>query len=161
MPRDFKAKNGRSARRGRVGPGFLGEVGAVEAGGCHFDQDLAGARHRHRQVHEPEGFSLFAMGGCHHCGHRAPLSSGIISVFGSLLARLSAFLNRFGRSSLMAVQDEDPVIVKRTLSLDQMSVGDLEERIANLKTEIAACEAEIEKKKSQKRAADALFGGGS
>lgn len=59
----------------------------------------------------------------------------------------------------MAIQDEDPVIVKRTLSLDQMSVGDLEERIANLKAEIEACEAEIERKKSQKRAADALFGG--
>lgn len=61
----------------------------------------------------------------------------------------------------MAIQDEDPVLVKRTLSLDQMSAPDLVERIANLKAEIAACEAEIERKKAQKRAADALFGGGS
>lgn len=61
----------------------------------------------------------------------------------------------------MAVSDEEPVRVKRAQAIDQMSVAELEVRIASLQSEIAACEAEIEKKKEQKRAADALFGGGS
>lgn len=61
----------------------------------------------------------------------------------------------------MAINDEEPVLVRKALGLDQMSVADLEVRITNLKAEIAACEAEIERKKAQKRAADALFGGGS
>lgn len=59
----------------------------------------------------------------------------------------------------MALNDEEPVLVRKAQSLDQMSVGDLEARIGQLKAEIAACEAEIERKKAQKRAADALFGG--
>jgi uncharacterized small protein (DUF1192 family) len=61
----------------------------------------------------------------------------------------------------MAVSDEEPVLIKRLQSLDQMSVAELEVRIEQLKAEIAACETEIERKKAQKRAADALFGGGS
>lgn len=61
----------------------------------------------------------------------------------------------------MAVSDEEPVLVKRAQAIDQMSVAELDVRIAHLKSEIAACEAEIEKKKAQKSAADALFGGGS
>lgn len=61
----------------------------------------------------------------------------------------------------MAVSDEEPVLIKRLQSLDQMSVAELEVRIEHLKAEIAACETEIERKKAQKRAADALFGGGS
>lgn len=61
----------------------------------------------------------------------------------------------------MAVSDEEPVLIKRPQSLDQMSIAELEVRIDQLKAEITACEAEIERKKAQKRAADALFGGGS
>ncbi|MBA3070480.1 MAG: DUF1192 domain-containing protein [Hyphomonas sp.] len=61
----------------------------------------------------------------------------------------------------MAVSDEEPVLVRRPQALDQMSVTELEVRIAQLKAEIAACEVEIERKQAQKRAADALFGGGS
>ena len=61
----------------------------------------------------------------------------------------------------MAIQDEEPVRIKRPKDLDQMSVEDLDAHIAWLKSEIAACETEIERKKAQKKAADALFGGGS
>lgn len=61
----------------------------------------------------------------------------------------------------MALNDEEPVLVRKAQALDQMSVEELEYRIGQLKAEIAACEAEIEKKKAQKRAADALFGGGN
>ena len=59
----------------------------------------------------------------------------------------------------MALNDEEPVLVRKARALDQMSIDELEVRIGALKEEIAACEAEIEKKKAQKRAADALFGG--
>lgn len=61
----------------------------------------------------------------------------------------------------MAMPDEEPVRVTRAHAIDQMSVAELEVRIAHLQSEIATCETEIEKKKAQKRAADALFGGGS
>ena len=44
--------------------------------------------------------------------------------------------------------------------LEEMSVEELEARIAALKEEIAACEAELEKKRSHLSAADRLFGGG-
>ena len=57
----------------------------------------------------------------------------------------------------MALNDEEPVLVRKAQAIDQMSVEELEYRIGQLKAEIAACEAEIEKKKAQKRAADALF----
>ncbi|MFN3609967.1 MAG: DUF1192 family protein [Hyphomonas sp.] len=61
----------------------------------------------------------------------------------------------------MALNEEEPVLVRKAQDLDQMSVDELEARIARLKAEIGACETEIEKKKAQKRAADALFGGNS
>lgn len=61
----------------------------------------------------------------------------------------------------MAASDEEPVLIKRPQALDQMSVAELEVRMRQLQTEIAACETEIERKKAQKRAADALFGGDS
>ncbi|MBY9065948.1 DUF1192 domain-containing protein [Hyphomonas sp. WL0036] len=60
----------------------------------------------------------------------------------------------------MAINDEEPVLVRKAQTLDQMSVDELEARIELLKAEITACQVEIEKKKAQKRAADALFGGG-
>lgn len=60
----------------------------------------------------------------------------------------------------MALNDEEPVLVRKAQSLDQMSIDELEARILQLKAEIQACETEIEKKQAQKRAADALFGGG-
>ncbi|OZB18534.1 MAG: hypothetical protein B7X53_02985 [Hyphomonas sp. 34-62-18] len=59
----------------------------------------------------------------------------------------------------MALNDEEPVLVRKAQALDQMSIDELELRIGQLKAEILACEAEIEKKKAQKRAANALFGG--
>lgn len=61
----------------------------------------------------------------------------------------------------MAIQDEEPIRVRRPQAMDQMSVEELEVYIGQLKAEIAASETEIERKKAQKRAADALFGGGN
>jgi uncharacterized small protein (DUF1192 family) len=42
--------------------------------------------------------------------------------------------------------------------LEVFGVGELEERIDILRSEIARCEAQIDKKKSGRAAADALFG---
>jgi uncharacterized small protein (DUF1192 family) len=61
----------------------------------------------------------------------------------------------------MALPDEEPIRIKRPQALDQMSVTELERHIDFLKSEIAACETEIDRKQAQKRAADALFGGES
>ncbi|KCZ88561.1 hypothetical protein HJA_09339 [Hyphomonas jannaschiana VP2] len=61
---------------------------------------------------------------------------------------------------MMAISDEEPILVNTPQTLEQMSVEELEVRIAQLKDGIAACEREIEKKRAQKAAADALFGGG-
>ena len=61
----------------------------------------------------------------------------------------------------MAASDEEPILVNTPQTLEQMSVKGLHERIEVLQAGIAACEAEIEKKKAQKSAADALFGGGN
>ena len=52
-------------------------------------------------------------------------------------------------------EDEPPKPAK--LDLERMSVEDLKERIEALKAEIAACEAEIERKKAHKSAADDFF----
>ncbi len=60
----------------------------------------------------------------------------------------------------MAISDEEPILVNTPQTLEQMSVEELEARISVLKDGIAACEREIEKKRAQKSAADALFGGG-
>ena len=60
----------------------------------------------------------------------------------------------------MAISDEEPILVNTPQTLEQMSVAELEARIVALKEAIVACEAEIEKKRAQKSAADALFGGG-
>ena len=53
---------------------------------------------------------------------------------------------------------EDEPVPEKKLDLERLSVEDLHERIDTLKAEIAACEAELEKKQSHKSAADALFG---
>lgn len=45
-----------------------------------------------------------------------------------------------------------------TRTLDMMSIEELEARIATLKADIAACEAMIASKRSQRAAADAIFG---
>ena len=60
----------------------------------------------------------------------------------------------------MAISDKEPILVNTPQTLEQMSVEELEARIAQLKDGIAACEREIEKKRAQKSAAEALFGGG-
>lgn len=55
---------------------------------------------------------------------------------------------------------EDDPIPEKKLDLERLSVEELQERIEELKAEIAACEAQLNKKQSHKSAADALFGGG-
>ena len=55
---------------------------------------------------------------------------------------------------------EDEPIPEKKLDLERLSVEELQERIEQLKAEIAACEAELNKKQSHKSAADELFGGG-
>lgn len=57
------------------------------------------------------------------------------------------------------MNDEEPILVTRPQTLDEMSIEELEARISDLKSAISACEAAIERKKAQKSAADALFGG--
>ena len=52
-------------------------------------------------------------------------------------------------------EDDAPKPAK--LDLETMSVDDLRQRIEALKAEIAACEAEIEKKQAHKSAADDFF----
>lgn len=54
--------------------------------------------------------------------------------------------------------EEKPTPEKK-LDLERFSVEELHERIEELKAEIVACEAELDKKQSHKSAADALFGG--
>ncbi|MFN3213629.1 MAG: DUF1192 domain-containing protein [Henriciella sp.] len=53
---------------------------------------------------------------------------------------------------------EDEPIPEKKLDLERLSVEELQERIEELQAEIAACEAELNKKQSHKSAADALFG---
>ncbi|NQY96444.1 MAG: DUF1192 domain-containing protein [Henriciella sp.] len=55
---------------------------------------------------------------------------------------------------------EDDPIPEKKLDLERLSVEELQERIEELKAEIAACEEQLNKKQSHKSAADALFGGG-
>ena len=60
--------------------------------------------------------------------------------------------------------DDDPFTapVKKPLSLqaqlDNASIGDLEDRIENLRAEIALCERAIAAKRAQRAAADSVFG---
>ena len=56
--------------------------------------------------------------------------------------------------------EENEPLPEKPLDLERLSVEELEERIVSLKDEIAACEAELNRKRSHKSAADALFGGG-
>lgn len=60
-----------------------------------------------------------------------------------------------------AHEDEEPILVNTRGVLEPLSIDELEARIETLREGIAACEAEIERKKAQKSAADALFGGGN
>lgn len=55
--------------------------------------------------------------------------------------------------------EEEPIRSTRPMPLDQMSIEQLQARIEEVREEIALCEQEIEKKRAQKAAADALFGG--
>lgn len=48
---------------------------------------------------------------------------------------------------------------EKPVSLEDMSVDDLRQRIEDLKAEIVRTEAELEKKQAHKAASDALFGG--
>ena len=52
-------------------------------------------------------------------------------------------------------EEETPRPAK--LDLERLSVEELKQRIAALKADIAACEAEIEKKQKHKSAADDIF----
>lgn len=55
-------------------------------------------------------------------------------------------------------EDNEP-IPEKPIDLERLSVAELEARIVALKAEITACAAELDRKKSHKSAADALFGG--
>ena len=52
---------------------------------------------------------------------------------------------------------EDEPVRPAKLDLEKMSVVELKQRITALKADIAACEAEIEKKEAHKSAADDIF----
>ena len=57
--------------------------------------------------------------------------------------------------------EDDPFpspLKKAPVTLDLMSIGDLEEKIATLKAEIAACEEMIAAKRKQRDVADQVFG---
>lgn len=55
------------------------------------------------------------------------------------------------------LEDDAKPQISKPVALDLLSVEDLEARIAALRGEIAACEAAIAQKKSQRAVADALF----
>jgi uncharacterized small protein (DUF1192 family) len=57
----------------------------------------------------------------------------------------------------MAIFDEEPVRVTKPRALDDMSIQDLKDRVEELRTEIAVCEAIIAKKEATRKAADAAF----
>jgi uncharacterized small protein (DUF1192 family) len=57
----------------------------------------------------------------------------------------------------MAIFDEEPVRVTKPRALDDMSIQDLKDRVEELRTEIAACEAIIAKKEATRKAAEAAF----
>jgi uncharacterized small protein (DUF1192 family) len=57
--------------------------------------------------------------------------------------------------------DDDPFgspLKRPVVTLDLMSIDELEAKIAALKEEIAACEKAIAAKRQQRAAADAIFG---
>lgn len=56
---------------------------------------------------------------------------------------------------------EEPPKPKPERKLDEMSVEEIRQRIEDLKGEIEACEAELERKQSHMSAADKLFGDGN
>ena len=58
-----------------------------------------------------------------------------------------------------AFDDEEPILTNTSQTLEQMSIDELTARIETLQAGIVACEAEIDRKRAQKSAADALFGG--
>lgn len=62
---------------------------------------------------------------------------------------------------MVSAENDEPLIRQKTLLIEQMSVDELEHRILVLRHEIAVCEAEIERKRAQKQAAEALFGPGT
>ncbi|WOR14888.1 DUF1192 domain-containing protein [Hyphomonas sp. FCG-A18] len=56
------------------------------------------------------------------------------------------------------LNEEEP-IPEKPVDLERLSVDELNQRIEELRAEIAACEAELNRKSAHKSAADALFGG--
>jgi uncharacterized small protein (DUF1192 family) len=60
--------------------------------------------------------------------------------------------------------DDDPQaspLKRPVVTLDLMSIEELEAKIVDLRAQIAACETAIAAKKKQRAAADAIFGGKS
>lgn len=55
------------------------------------------------------------------------------------------------------MMEDEPVLSPEKLVLERLSETELEARIATLRAEISACEAELRKKRSHRSAADALF----
>lgn len=58
-------------------------------------------------------------------------------------------------------EDIQPVTTSRKRDLDLLSIDDLKTRIADLKQEIADCEAAIARKGNARSTADAMFNFGS
>lgn len=55
--------------------------------------------------------------------------------------------------------DENDVNTPKSADLERFSEDELEARILSLKAEIEACKVELERKRSHRNAANALFGG--
>ncbi len=55
------------------------------------------------------------------------------------------------------MMEDEPVWSPERLMLERLSESELEARITTLKDEIAACEAELDRKRNHRSAADALF----
>lgn len=55
------------------------------------------------------------------------------------------------------MMEDEPVRSPERLMLERLSESELEARILTLKADIAACETELDRKRSHRSAADALF----
>ncbi len=56
------------------------------------------------------------------------------------------------------MMDDNAPLPEKPLDLERLSVEELEARMLALSAEIEACKVELEKKRTHKSAADALFG---
>ena len=152
---DLETEDIGRARRRRVEPAALQEVGTVHSSGGDFDQYLLASGPRYGPLDQLQLLGPVGLRGDHrHHGGRDFRHGAVLIDFGRTEGQRFWAMDL---DDLFPSKPDDPLVALAKQDLDPLSIEELKERIEALKAEIARVEAHMQRAQSHRSEAEELF----